>query len=218
MGHDVQTQEAKTTYTPSQFDLQKAQTLSQLRELLFPAMTPQLSGAMTSKTEQGLMTANQKGMGAAAGAGVGPGAESLISMMGSGKGDKSSALNMALQLYGYAPSGQPSSTSTAKPSAMGAGASIAGLAGSAGKLGYDIYKNWPASQYDPYSNFNYPEGTAMTPGNYMVNTPTDYGAGAGISAEAGAGMGAAEAGTGAAAAASEASTGSSIWEMIAALF
>jgi hypothetical protein len=167
MGKDIQTQESRTTYAPSEFDKEKSETLGQLRGLLFPALTPQLSGAMTSQTEQGLMSANKKGISSAASAGINQGSESLINAMGTGKGDNANALNMALQMYGYAPSSQSSSKSSASPSPMGAAASMGNLGGSvyrAGKEAYNMYKD--------YTN---PDAT--TPGNIEAASSVNSGAG-----------------------------------------
>ncbi len=233
---------ATTTVTPSAFDESKAKTVNQLRELLFPAMTPQLSGSMTSKSQEGMEASNFKGLTTAAGSGVERGNDALLSSMATGRGDKSSALNMALQLYGYQPMTQ-ASTATKSSGANAAGKTGAGVnaARTAYNLGKELYDWYNQPTNTPFEYQPLPEPTitpnaaptvnpyalpdyGMAPtaemsyggygaGQYTLPTLSSYGAiGAGADAAAG------SYGVLASDIATEATAGQSIYDIIAGIF
>jgi hypothetical protein len=151
MASDAGKSSQTTTYAPSLVDEQKARTLNMLRGLLFPALTPEVAGAMTSRTQEGMDSTNKKGLSSSAGSGLQKGDVGMLSNMAAGKGNNNSALNMALQLYGYGGTGSPSSNTTSKASAAQTAGAYGALGGSgmnALKEGYQAYNKYTQAYQD----------------------------------------------------------------------
>ena len=187
------TNQSTTTYAPSQLDTVKGETLQQLRNILFPEMTPSLAGEMTADTAGGNQQNILGNVGKSASTGVGPGSETMLAGLTPGGGSNSNALKMALGLYGYAPNdqGNVSRTGSMTPSPASVGLAAGALGTSLynlGKTGYNAYNNWQTGQdfeqslpstdqydfmnQDPYGGVYSPDspGEGFTEG---INTATD---------------------------------------------
>lgn len=165
--------ETVTKTTPSEVDKEKAETVRQLRALLFPALTSQLSGGMTSASQEGLESLAAKGIFSSAAGGVPQGDAALLATLPTGNPGKNNALNMALQLYGYGSvggGGTRTSTGSSNKGIVGAGINSGVQGYRLGRELYDVLS--PAGE----TGFNYGAGIAQTgtePGNqWLINDPS----------------------------------------------